>query len=153
MLTANEAAYLQKDTFLRAELVYISYYALHTRLPDGVMSLAGQLQAKGVLAIVTAAGSPLSHSAILARSLHLPMVTGAANVLQRINDGDVLSVVQAPLSAGSVCVIGNEANGLTAETIDACTHRLTIPMAGRAESLNAAVAAGIMMYELTRTLP
>ena len=45
-----------------------------------------------VLAIVTSGGSALSHSAILARSLHLPMVVGAAQVLQRVNDGDVLSV-------------------------------------------------------------
>ncbi|MGH8086282.1 MAG: phosphoenolpyruvate--protein phosphotransferase [Lysobacter sp.] len=51
-----------------------------------------QLQAQGVVAIVTAAGSALSHSAILARSLHLPLVVGVANVLQRVNDGDALIV-------------------------------------------------------------
>ncbi len=49
-----------------------------------------QLQAQGVVGIVTSAGSPLSHSAILARSLHLPLVVGASGVLHRINDGDVL---------------------------------------------------------------
>ena len=51
-----------------------------------------QLQAQGVVAIVTSAGSTLSHSAILARSLHMPLVVGAARVLQKINDGDVLIV-------------------------------------------------------------
>ncbi|AKC87605.1 phosphoenolpyruvate--protein phosphotransferase [Pseudoxanthomonas suwonensis] len=51
-----------------------------------------QLQAQGVVAIVSAAGSPLSHSAILARSLHLPLVVGAAGMLQRVNDGDVVMV-------------------------------------------------------------
>ena len=51
-----------------------------------------QLQSQGVMAVVTAAGSALSHSAILARSLHLPMVVGCAQVLQRVNDGDVLAV-------------------------------------------------------------
>lgn len=51
-----------------------------------------QLQAQGVMAIVATSGSPLSHSAILARSLHLPFVVGAAHALQRVNDGDVLSV-------------------------------------------------------------
>ncbi|GAB3728693.1 phosphoenolpyruvate--protein phosphotransferase [Luteimonas pelagia] len=51
-----------------------------------------QLQAQGVLAVVTATGSALSHSAILARSLHLPLVTGVAHVLQHVNDGDVLAV-------------------------------------------------------------
>ena len=51
-----------------------------------------QLQSQGVVAIVTAAGSALSHSAILARSLHMPLVVGAAQALQRINDGDALIV-------------------------------------------------------------
>jgi len=51
-----------------------------------------QLQAQGVVAIVTAAGSTLSHSAILARSLHMPLVVGASRALQKINDGDVLIV-------------------------------------------------------------
>jgi phosphotransferase system enzyme I (PtsI) len=51
-----------------------------------------QLQAQGVLAIVTAGGSALSHSAIMARSLHLPLIVGAAQALQQVNDGDVLVV-------------------------------------------------------------
>ncbi|KRA14616.1 MULTISPECIES: phosphoenolpyruvate--protein phosphotransferase [unclassified Lysobacter] len=51
-----------------------------------------QLQTQGVLAIVTSAGSALSHSAILARSLHLPLVVGAAQALLKINDGDALTV-------------------------------------------------------------
>jgi len=41
---------------------------------------------------VTAGGSTLSHSAILARSLHLPLVVGAPQALLKINDGDVLVV-------------------------------------------------------------
>jgi phosphotransferase system enzyme I (PtsI) len=51
-----------------------------------------QLQARGVMAVVTSGGSALSHSAIMARSLHLPLIVGAAEVLQKINDGDVLVV-------------------------------------------------------------
>jgi phosphotransferase system enzyme I (PtsI) len=51
-----------------------------------------QLQAQGVMAIVTAAGSTLSHSAILARSLHLPLIVGTAHALLKINDGDALVV-------------------------------------------------------------
>ena len=51
-----------------------------------------QLQAQGVVAIVTASGSVLSHSAILARSLHLPLIVGAAQALLKINDGDALIV-------------------------------------------------------------
>ena len=51
-----------------------------------------QLQARGVMAVVTSGGSALSHSAIMARSLHLPLIVGAAEALQKINDGDVLVV-------------------------------------------------------------
>ena len=51
-----------------------------------------QLHSQGVMAVVTAAGSPLSHTAILARSLHVPLVIGAAQALQKVNDGDVLAV-------------------------------------------------------------
>lgn len=49
-----------------------------------------QLQAHGVVGIVTAGGSALSHSAILARSLHLPLIVNVPNVLQKVADGDVL---------------------------------------------------------------
>lgn len=51
-----------------------------------------QLQARGVMAVVTSGGSMLSHSAIMARSLHLPLLVGATEALQKINDGDVLVV-------------------------------------------------------------
>lgn len=51
-----------------------------------------QLQSQGVVGIVSAGGSALSHSAILARSLHMPLVVGAAQALQKINDGDALIV-------------------------------------------------------------
>ncbi len=49
-----------------------------------------------------------------------------------------------------VLVIGSEGNGVSEEVSAAATHRLALPMRGGAESLNAAVAAGIMMYELSR---
>ena len=49
-----------------------------------------------------------------------------------------------------VLVVGNEGNGVSEEVRRLATHRLRLPMRGGAESLNAAVAAGIMMYELMR---
>ena len=48
LLTFGEAAMLQADPFLRAELVYVSYYALETYLPDGGMTLGDVLMDKGV---------------------------------------------------------------------------------------------------------
>ena len=44
----------------------------------------------GVLGLITTGGSPLSHSAILARSMRLPMVVGAHEALKRITDDDLL---------------------------------------------------------------
>lgn len=55
---------------------------------------------------------------------------------------------QAGFHPGSVAFIGNEANGLTPELVDRCDRRLTIPIAGRSESFNAAAAAAITLWEL-----
>ena len=49
-----------------------------------------------------------------------------------------------------VLVIGSEAHGVSGEVMRLADVMVKIPMRGRAESLNAAVAAGILMYELTR---
>ena len=49
-----------------------------------------------------------------------------------------------------VLVIGNEARGISEDVRAVADQRLKLPMRGGAESLNAAVAAGIMMYELMR---
>ena len=40
----------------------------------------------------------------------------------------------------------NEGSGVSDETLSVCTDRVTIPMAGKAESLNAAAAAAIAMF-------
>ena len=50
----------------------------------------------------------------------------------------------------SAFLIGNEANGLTQDVARHATHYIQIPMLGQLESLNAAVAASILMYELAR---
>lgn len=47
-------------------------------------------------------------------------------------------------------LIGNEANGLTAWVSEMADNLVKIPMKGKAESLNAAVACSIMLYEVTR---
>ncbi len=44
-------------------------------------------------------------------------------------------------------IIGNEANGISKEVADKADKLIRIPMSGQVESLNAAVAAAILMYE------
>lgn len=47
-------------------------------------------------------------------------------------------------------IIGNEGNGVSEQVQQTATHQVRLPMRGGAESLNAAIAAAIMMYELMR---
>lgn len=53
-------------------------------------------------------------------------------------------------SEGGAVLIGNEGNGLPEDLISACTGSIIIPMAQGANSLNAAVAAGILLWEMRR---
>ena len=50
-----------------------------------------------------------------------------------------------------VIVIGNEANGVSKEIQEIADNKVKIPMLGKTESLNASVAAGIMIYEYVKT--
>jgi TrmH family RNA methyltransferase len=47
-------------------------------------------------------------------------------------------------------VLGNEGAGVRRELLAASARRVTIPIAAGAESLNVAVAAGILLHEVTR---
>lgn len=63
-------------------------------------------------------------------------------------DSSAVSITDVDFSDGAVCVIGNEANGVTQEVQSCCDERITIRMTGRAESLNAGAAASIIMWEM-----
>lgn len=54
------------------------------------------------------------------------------------------------LRVGDCFVIGNEGHGLTEETVNACTAPVIIPMREDTESLNAAAAAAICIWETVR---
>lgn len=50
----------------------------------------------------------------------------------------------------SAVIIGNEANGVSKNILELADDRIKIPMRGKTESLNAAVATGIILYEINR---
>ena len=50
----------------------------------------------------------------------------------------------------TVVVIGNEANGVSQEILQTADKKVIIPMLGKTESLNASIAASIMIYEYVR---
>jgi len=54
--------------------------------------------------------------------------------------------------AKTALIIGNESKGVSKAISDVCTDLWKLPMRGGAESLNASVAAGIMLYEISNKL-
>jgi TrmH family RNA methyltransferase len=64
--------------------------------------------------------------------------------------GGGANVFAVPLARPLALAIGNEGAGLGAEMLAAASHRVTIPMPGGFESLNAAAAAAILLFECVR---
>ena len=58
----------------------------------------------------------------------------------------------APYASPCFVMVGNESRGLPEDYEMACDLRVTIPMKGRADSLNAAVAAAVLSYEVLAVL-
>lgn len=58
---------------------------------------------------------------------------------------------EAQLCGGCAVVIGNEGAGLSEQTVQACDGVIMLPMREDSESLNAAMAAGILMWEMGKS--
>lgn len=65
-------------------------------------------------------------------------------------DRDSVSPEKCTVCENQVFVIGNEANGVSDNVRRMADETVFIPMAGKAESLNAGVAASIIMYEMSK---
>ncbi len=65
-------------------------------------------------------------------------------------DSNAQKITEVKFSDTCITVIGNEGNGLKEETIKACKNKITIPMNGKAESLNASVASSIIIWEMIK---
>ena len=63
-------------------------------------------------------------------------------------DDTAVSLSEVNFSTPALAVIGNEGNGVSCDVINSCQSKLYIPMHNNAESLNAAVAASIVMWEM-----
>lgn len=83
----------------------------------------------------------------IAGMLHSKGIRSLAAVL----DDTAVSVTECGLGMGCAVWIGNEGNGLPDAAVRLCDQNIIIPMQGEAESLNAAMAAGILMWEMMKT--
>ncbi len=67
-----------------------------------------------------------------------------------VTDATAASFDQLARPARLALLLGSEGHGLSADWVAHCDHAVTIPMAPRVDSLNVAVAAGILLYHFTR---
>lgn len=107
--------------------------------------------------------NPKALRASMGSALRLSIMAcdNAVSLVEKLNELGIATLASTPrtdstvitgidMSGGVCCVVGNEGNGITPETMAACTCRVTIPMRGRAESLNASTAAAILIWEMMR---
>lgn len=72
------------------------------------------------------------------------------NTYAAVVDDNAQRVTDISFKTPCAVVVGNEGNGIRPETLGACKSKITIPMNGKAESLNASVAAAILIWEMVR---
>lgn len=92
---------------------------------------------------------PVIESDNLANTLSEAKSTGY-KIYSTVPDSKAVKINEIDFNSGSICVIGNEANGISDEVRAICDMLITIPMNGAAESLNASVAASITIWEMLR---
>ena len=137
------------------------------RDPGNVGAMIRTCDAAGIEAIVLCDGcgdlyNPKTVRASAGSLFHLPVVRGgqATSVLAELRERDFATVATvahdgtdyaaAPLDPPIALVFGNEATGLPDDLVTSCSASLTIPVAGGAESLNVAMAAAVITFEIAR---
>lgn len=78
------------------------------------------------------------------------LINSEKRILGALLDGT--SIFDYKVVQESVIIIGNEGKGISQEISELIQDKITIPAIGRAESLNAAVATGIIVAELTKKI-
>jgi TrmH family RNA methyltransferase len=82
----------------------------------------------------------------------LPWLRSGPGQLVAASLRDALPYREAPYAAPCFVLVGNESRGLPEDYEAACDLRVTMPMKGRADSLNAAVAGAVLAYEVLARL-
>lgn len=157
-----------REAFTEADINFSGkYIALeNVQDPANLGAVARTAEALGISGIIAEGGcdiySPKAQRAAMGSLLRLPVIRceSLADTLAYLGekgmklyattpDADAGKITDSDMSEGVVAVIGNEANGVSDEVFALC-RKVTIPMLGRAESLNASMAAAITMWEMVR---
>jgi TrmH family RNA methyltransferase len=122
---------------------------------SGVIALPGTVSVWNSKTLRASAGSAFRVPVIAEKSStafslladrHIPVYAA----VPASSDADAIPCSAVDLVGPVAFLIGNEGNGLSAELLDRATARIAIPMPGPVESLNAAVAASVLLYEAAR---
>jgi TrmH family RNA methyltransferase len=121
----------------------------------GVLALPGTVDVWNGKALRASAGSAFRIPVVQERTslalaaldeTNIPILAATAAV----PGNDALPCSACDLTGPAAILIGNEGSGLSPELLDRANIRIAIPMPGPVESLNAAVAASILLYEAAR---
>jgi TrmH family RNA methyltransferase len=134
--------------------------------PGNLGTLIRTLDAAGGQAVVVLAGTDPTHPNALRASLgttfRVPVYRAASHEAlfgwaARYGVTTIATSAKAdhalwemPLKLPAAVLVGNEGDGLAADTVARCDLRVAIPMLGTATSLNVSVAAGVVLYEVRR---
>ncbi len=116
---------------------------------DGIIASGEGCDPYSPKALRASMGALLRLPVIIADDFKGLLVKSGLDLYACVVTPDAKSVTDVFFRDGSIAIIGNEANGLTEAVISVATP-ITIKMTGRAESLNAAVAASVVMWEMQR---
>ena len=138
--------------------------------PSNIGAIFRTCEALGIDAVIISGGcdiyNPKALRAAMGSSLRMDLIRAddavsfiesnrrsGVSFLACVPADDAADISKAVSERGDnalVCVLGNEGNGLSSGVISACDERVTVPMKGRAESLNVSAAAAIAAWELIR---
>jgi RNA methyltransferase, TrmH family len=137
------------------------------RDPGNAGTVLRSAEAAGAGAVICCEGSvdlfnPKTVRASAGTVFHVPVVNGGAlpDVLDAVGAWGLrrlgtiahggVDYLDADLTAPTALVVGNEAHGLDPSTLARLDGVVTIPMAGRAESLNVGMATAVLCFEAAR---
>jgi 23S rRNA (guanosine2251-2'-O)-methyltransferase len=125
-----------------AEVLGIDGVIIGTREQSGVNSLVARSSAGAINHVPIAQTGDLAETVLGLRNQGFQIV-GAS-------DRGSESILKTNFRPATVLVIGNEGHGIQPSLEALCTRFVQIPVMGRVSSLNAAVSAGILFYEVLR---
>ena len=135
--------------------------------PGNVGTIIRTADAAGISAVILTKGcvdlfSPKVLRSTMGSVFHMPVFEGMYinEIIQVLKESGYKVIAShldgsnnyfdEDLTVKSAIIVGNEANGISEETTQMADKLVKIPMPGRAESLNASVAASVMIYEIVR---